>query len=60
LILALPYFPFSKQRLLRELIAAVGLLLILYAVFAFSSATPFPGATAAVPVAGRSATPSRR
>ena len=51
-ILVLPGFPYLQNRLLREAIAAVGLALICLAALKFSSATPFPGLTAAVPVAG--------
>ena len=51
-LLALPHFPHSKRRVLCEIVAAVGLGLILFAACTFSYATPFPGATAAVPVAG--------
>ena len=51
-LLALPHFPHSKRRVLCEIVAAVGVGLILFAACTFSYATPFPGATAAVPVAG--------
>ena len=51
-LLALPRFPYSKQRIVCEVLAAVGLGLILFAAFTYSYATPFPGVTAAVPAAG--------
>ena len=51
-ILALPHFPFPKRRVLREPAAALGLGLILFSIFAYGPKTPFPGATAAVPVIG--------
>jgi peptidoglycan/LPS O-acetylase OafA/YrhL len=51
-LLALPHFPYSKQRVLCEIMAAIGLGLILFAASKYSYATPFPGAAAAVPVAG--------
>jgi peptidoglycan/LPS O-acetylase OafA/YrhL len=51
-MLALPGFPYLKQRFLREIVAAIGLALILVAVFTYSLTTPFPGLTAVAPVAG--------
>jgi peptidoglycan/LPS O-acetylase OafA/YrhL len=51
-MLALPGFPYLKQRFLREIVAAIGLALILVAAFTYSVATPFPGLTAVAPVAG--------
>lgn len=38
--------------MLREAVAVVGLTLIVYALFGFSSATPFPGASALIPCLG--------
>lgn len=51
-MLALPQFPFPRRRLLRETAAAVGLGLILFAVLAYDTTTPFPGLTATLPVGG--------
>jgi peptidoglycan/LPS O-acetylase OafA/YrhL len=51
-MLALPGFPYLKQQFLREIVAAIGLALILVAAFTYSLATPFPGLTAVAPVAG--------
>jgi len=51
-LLALPNFPRLTQRVIREFLAAIGLALILLAVWTYSPSTPFPGATAVVPVAG--------
>jgi peptidoglycan/LPS O-acetylase OafA/YrhL len=51
-MLALPNVPCLKHRLQREAVAAGGLALIVFAAFAFSDATRFPGLTAVVPVAG--------
>ena len=51
-LLALPNFPYSGWRALCEVASAVGLGLILFAALTYNYATPFPGASAAVPVAG--------
>ena len=51
-LLALPNFPYSGRRTLCEVVAVVGLGLILFAALRFNYATPFPSASAAVPVAG--------
>jgi peptidoglycan/LPS O-acetylase OafA/YrhL len=51
-LLALPDFPFPRQRILREVVAAAGLGLILFAVYGYDASTPFPGLTALAPVVG--------
>jgi peptidoglycan/LPS O-acetylase OafA/YrhL len=51
-ILALPGMPVVKQRWPCEILAAVGLALILLAAATYSSATSFPGMMAGVPVLG--------
>ena len=51
-LLALPGFPYVRQRLLCETAGVGGLLLIVLAAFSYGDATTFPGLTAAVPVAG--------
>ncbi|XOV81462.1 MAG: acyltransferase family protein [bacterium] len=44
--------PVLRFQALAEVLAAAGLVLILYAVFAFDAGTPFPGAAAFVPCLG--------
>ena len=51
-LLALPGFPLLKRRWSCEVLAALGLALVLVAAAAYDSETPFPGMTAAVPVLG--------
>jgi len=51
-LLALPGFPFPKQRIVSELAAGIGIGLIALAVFSYGPQTPFPGNNAIVPVAG--------
>jgi peptidoglycan/LPS O-acetylase OafA/YrhL len=53
-ILALPAFPYPTNRILREVMAALGVGLILFAVRAYSTKTHFPGFAALVPVMGAS------
>jgi len=50
--LALHLVPGPDKQILRELIAALGLVLIGYAVLVFNSETVFPGMAAAVPTLG--------
>lgn len=51
-LLASGVLPRIKSQVLREVAAFLGLGLIAYAVFSFSNATPFPGASALVPCLG--------
>jgi peptidoglycan/LPS O-acetylase OafA/YrhL len=51
-LLALGAVPAIRSRLASELLAALGLVLIGAAVFAFTAETPFPGPAALVPCAG--------
>ena len=51
-LLATGIVPSAKSQVLREAVAVVGLTLIVYALFGFSSATPFPGASALIPCLG--------
>ena len=51
-LLAVKAFPPLDSRPLRESVAALGVLLILVAVFGFTDATPFPGLSALIPCAG--------
>jgi len=51
-LLALDYLPRIAGRLASEGEAVIGLGMILWAVFAFSSETPFPGASATLPSVG--------
>jgi len=51
-VLASPAMPRSRHGASREVTAAVGLLLILLAVFTYDAETPFPGLYAAVPSLG--------
>ena len=51
-LLASGIVPSVKFPVLREALAVVGLALIVYAVFHFSSATPFPGSSALIPCLG--------
>ena len=51
-LLALPGFPLLKRRWSCEVLAALGLALVLVAAAVYDSETPFPGMTAAVPVLG--------
>ena len=55
MLVAITPLPFLKKRWAREGLTLGGLALILYAVVAFHSDTPFPGWRAAVPVAGAAA-----
>jgi peptidoglycan/LPS O-acetylase OafA/YrhL len=51
-VLALGVLPPIKRAWLRELCAAVGFGLILWAVFSYTERTPFPGLTALLPCLG--------
>jgi len=51
-LLALGAIPVPKLRLAAELVAALGLVLILAAVFLLTSQTPFPGPAALLPCMG--------
>src|SRR4030095_6801094 len=51
-LLALGAFPAIRSRMLREGLAWLGLGLIVYAVYAFTSSTRFPGINALFPVVG--------
>jgi peptidoglycan/LPS O-acetylase OafA/YrhL len=51
-ILALPHFPRPRRRLVCEPIAAIGVGLILFSIFAYGPKTAFPGFTAMPPVIG--------
>jgi len=51
-LLALKAMPPIKMRLVRELPAAAGIALILYADFLFANETPFPGPSAFIPCFG--------
>src|SRR6185437_3100744 len=51
-LLASGMLPSVKFPVLREALAAVGLALIVYALFHFSSATRFPGSSALIPCLG--------
>ena len=51
-LLASGVVPSVKFQALREALAVVGLALIVYALFRFSSATHFPGASALIPCLG--------
>jgi peptidoglycan/LPS O-acetylase OafA/YrhL len=51
-VLAWPTFQYARRRLQREIVAAAGLALILYAVWTFNALTPFPGSSALLPVMG--------
>ena len=50
-LLALPGLP-SAGRKVRETAALMGLALILFAIFRYGPLTPFPGASALLPVVG--------
>jgi hypothetical protein len=52
---AITPLPLLRIRLLREAVAIVGLLLIIYAIATFHEYTPFPGWRAAIPCAGTAA-----
>jgi hypothetical protein len=54
-MLALPQLVFPKRRDFREIIAATGLGLIVASILLYGPQTPFPGLTAAAPVAGAAA-----
>lgn len=54
LVALAPWAP-TSNRILRELIAAAGLVLIGFAVLTYTSATPFPGLAAFVPTFGTAA-----
>lgn len=51
-LLAVPMLPVTRHALAREMQALLGLILVLVSVLAFTRATPFPGAAAALPVLG--------
>jgi peptidoglycan/LPS O-acetylase OafA/YrhL len=51
-LVAIRSFPFPNRPLIREILAAIGLLLIGYAVFQYDDGLRFPGIHAAVPVVG--------
>jgi len=51
-MLALGMFPRPARALSRNLVAFAGLAMVAYAVFVFTSATPFPGFAALVPCVG--------
>jgi peptidoglycan/LPS O-acetylase OafA/YrhL len=51
-LLALGAIPAIRSRMTSDVLAALGLILIGVAVFAFTSETPFPGPAALVPCAG--------
>jgi peptidoglycan/LPS O-acetylase OafA/YrhL len=51
-LLALDAFPQLRQRLWRELVGLLGLVLIAWGVFAFTYTTPFPGTNALFPAGG--------
>lgn len=51
-LISLEVFPAISRPLLRNLVAAAGIGLICLSVFAYSSATPFPGMAALVPCLG--------
>ncbi len=51
-MLALGMVPTLRKGVVRELAAALGLVLIAVAVFAFTKKTPFPGVAALLPVLG--------
>jgi peptidoglycan/LPS O-acetylase OafA/YrhL len=51
-ILAMEVLPPIRNALVNNLASAVGLGMIIYAIFAFSAATPFPGLAALVPCVG--------
>jgi peptidoglycan/LPS O-acetylase OafA/YrhL len=51
-LLALKAVPPIRMRLVREVSAAAGLALILFAVFLFTNETPFPGPSAFIPCFG--------
>ncbi|SDJ84884.1 acyltransferase family protein [Microbulbifer yueqingensis] len=51
-LLAAGALPGSRQRALVELVAAAGLVAILYSVVAYDAATPFPGVAALLPCGG--------
>ena len=51
-MLALGIFPEIRNMAVREILAIAGVAMTMFAVLAFSSATPFPGYAALLPVAG--------
>ncbi|RJG45061.1 acyltransferase [Mesorhizobium sp. DCY119] len=51
-LLAFNVLPAVRSRPAREAVAALGILLIVYAVIAFDDSTPFPGLAALVPCIG--------
>lgn len=51
-VIALKAVPRIDSRMAREAMAALGIALIVYAVFAFDRATPFPGENALLPCLG--------
>jgi peptidoglycan/LPS O-acetylase OafA/YrhL len=51
-LISLEVFPAISRPMLRNLATAAGIALICFAVFAYSSATPFPGIAALAPCAG--------
>ena len=51
-LVACGLLPLARQQALREALAALGLALVLWPVFAWSAATPFPGPGAVPPVLG--------
>ena len=51
-LLALGLFPSIGDRIVREALSVLGLGLIAWSVFAYSSKTPFPGLSALVPCVG--------
>ena len=51
-LLALGVVPRPKQQFIGEILAAVGLILIGFAVFVYNDSTPFPGLAALVPCIG--------
>ncbi len=54
-VLAIGLVPKTTNRFTAEAIGLVGLAAMLYAVFAYSEATPFPGLSAALPCLGAAA-----
>lgn len=51
-VLSLNVFPAPRSRRVREIAAALGLALMAWAIFGYSSATAFPGVAAAMPTVG--------
>jgi peptidoglycan/LPS O-acetylase OafA/YrhL len=51
-LIALDVFPIPRGAALRNAMTLIGLTMIIFAVFVFSPATPFPGLTALVPCVG--------